>query len=95
MSLSPRTRKRFWVYILECADGTLYTGYTTDIGARIQLHTMGKGAKYTRGRGPFKLAYLKEYQSRSGAMKRERRIKKLTRAQKFALIEEQEGQLYD
>ena len=82
----------YWVYILECGDKTLYTGYTTDIGARIHLHTMGKGAKYTRGRGPFKLAYLKEYETQRGAMRRERQIKKLSKAQKLLLIKKQEGE---
>lgn len=85
--------KRYWVYILECGDGTYYTGYTTDLGARFQLHSMGKGAKYTRGRGPLKLAYFMEYQTQRWAMRQERKIKKLTRAKKKALIDEQEQDL--
>jgi predicted GIY-YIG superfamily endonuclease len=79
----------FWVYILECADGTLYTGWTTDVCTRVMLHIAGKGAKYTRGKGPFKIVYLEEYTSKRAAMRREAAIKKMRRAQKLQLIEEE------
>lgn len=80
-------RKNMWtVYILECADGTYYTGITNDICQRIQAHSDGSGARYTRGRGPFTLKYTEECSSRSEATKREICIKKLTRADKTDLI---------
>lgn len=74
------------VYILECADGTLYTGITNDLDKRIAAHEDGTGAKYTKGRGPFKLLYREECENRSAASKRELAIKKLSRAEKMALI---------
>ncbi|TVQ85532.1 MAG: GIY-YIG nuclease family protein [Micavibrio sp.] len=70
------------VYILECADGSLYTGITNDLASRISAHENGTGAKYTRGRAPFKLVYKEECDSRSHASKREREIKSLKRAEK-------------
>jgi len=75
-----------FVYILECADGTLYTGWTTDIAARIETHNGGTGAKYTRGRGPVKLVYSEQHDSKSAAMRREAEIKKLSREGKLSLI---------
>jgi putative endonuclease len=80
----------YFVYILECRDGTLYTGWTTDICTRVMLHNTGKGAKYTRGRGPFKIAYLVECRTKSAAMRREVRIKKMSRIQKLKLIAEEQ-----
>lgn len=74
------------VYILRCADGTLYTGVTNDLDARLQKHTDGTGAKYTRGRGPFKLLLSEAYPSRGAAQKREAAIKALKKEQKMALI---------
>lgn len=76
----------WFVYILKCADGTLYTGYTNDVNARVKKHNAGKGAKYTNSRLPVVACYTEELDSKSLAMKREYRIKKLTRAQKLALI---------
>ena len=76
----------YYVYILQCGDGTLYTGYTNDLEKRIEKHESGKGAKYTRGRGPFRLVYTEQFSSKQIAMKREYEIKKLTRTEKFALI---------
>jgi len=73
------------VYILECADQTLYTGITNDLDRRIQEHTNGKGAKYTRGRAPIKLLYSELHSSRSQASKREIKIKSLDRATKLQL----------
>jgi len=76
-----------FVYIIQCADDTLYTGWTTDIEARIETHNQGNGAKYTRGRGPVKLVYSEAFEDKSTAMRREAEIKKLTREEKFSLIE--------
>ena len=73
------------VYILECADGSLYTGITTDLEGRIAAHESGKGARYTRGRGPFTLMYSEECDTRSAASKREMSIKSLGRAEKLRL----------
>lgn len=75
-----------YVYILQCGDGTLYTGYTNDLQKRIEKHENGEGAKYTRGRGPFQLVYTENFSTKSLAMKREYEIKKLTRSEKLALI---------
>ncbi|MGF7060455.1 GIY-YIG nuclease family protein [Brassicibacter mesophilus] len=75
-----------YVYIVECSDGTFYTGWTTDINRRIIEHNEGKGAKYTRGRNPIILKHLEEYDTKRQAMKRECEIKKLSREQKIELI---------
>lgn len=75
------------VYILECGDGSLYTGITNDLEARISAHEEGSGAKYTRGRGPFKLVYQEECVDRSRASKREIEIKALSRAEKLNLCQ--------
>lgn len=80
--------KGHYVYILECKDGSFYTGYTTDIVRRVDMHTSGKGAKYTRGRGPFKLKLSETYDTKERAMQREYEIKQLSRAEKIELIEE-------
>ena len=80
---SPKTQ---YVYILRCADGTFYTGWTTDLTARVATHNAGKGAKYTKSRLPVDLIYHEEYDDKREAQARERAIKKLTRAQKEALI---------
>lgn len=76
----------YFAYILLCADGTLYTGYTNDTARREAMHNSGRGAKYTRSRLPVKLVYREELPSRSEAMKREAAIKKLTHEQKLELI---------
>ena len=75
------------VYILRCADGTLYTGIAPDVEKRLQKHNEGKGAKYTRGRTPVELVYREEHPNRAEASKREYQIKELSRAEKLALIE--------
>ncbi len=75
-----------YVYILECADNTLYAGYTTDLDKRIKVHNKGKGAKYTRARLPVKLVYSEIAENKSDALKREYKIKHLTRKQKEELI---------
>lgn len=81
--------KKFYVYILRCADNTLYTGYTDDVATRLKTHngeTAQAGAKYTRGRRPVTLVYSEACDSKSAAMSREARIKKLSRQQKETLI---------
>ncbi|MCI9555779.1 GIY-YIG nuclease family protein [Oscillospiraceae bacterium 50-16] len=76
----------WYVYILRCGDGTFYTGSTDDVERRLAVHRSGKGAKYTRGRGPLELVYQEALPDRSSALRREAAIKKLTRAQKERLI---------
>ena len=74
------------LYILRCGDGSLYTGITTDVEKRLAVHRSGKGAKYTRGRGPLELVYREECADHSAALKRELEIKKLSREEKEQLI---------
>lgn len=76
-----------FVYIAQCADGSFYTGWTTDPERRLREHNAGRGSRYTRTRRPLKLAYLEPQPDRSTAMRRERRIKTYTRDQKQALID--------
>jgi len=76
----------FYVYILECQNGTYYTGYTNDLDNRIKLHNKGLGAKYLRGKSPIELVYLKEYKYYKNAINKEIALKKLTRKQKEELI---------
>lgn len=79
----------WYVYILECSDGTLYTGITTNLDKRLKTHNNGKGAKYTKTRLPVVLKTSFESEDRSSASKEEYRIKQLTRKQKLELINEQ------
>jgi len=81
----------FYVYILQCTDGSFYTGYTKNLAERTKQHENGKGAKYTKSHKPQKIAYVEDLDSRSQAMKRERAIKKLSRQQKIDLINSQEN----
>jgi putative endonuclease len=74
-----------YCYIVECADGTFYTGWATDPERRVKTHNAGRGAKYTRARRPVKLVYVEEQPDRSTAMKRERAIKSLSREKKIKL----------
>jgi putative endonuclease len=76
----------WYVYVLECEDGTLYTGVTTDLARRFEEHQSGRGAKYTRSRGAKRIVYTEPCESRSQAFKREAEIKRLSRAQKIRLI---------
>jgi len=78
----------YCAYILRCADGTLYSGYTADLVARVAMHNAGRGAKYTRARLPVALAYSEAFETKSGAMRRESAFKRMTRAEKLALIAE-------
>lgn len=75
-----------YTYILRCGDGTLYTGWTNDLEARLAAHREGRGAKYTRGRGPLELVYCEAHGNNVAAMRREQEIQKLSRAQKIRLI---------
>ena len=73
------------LYILECSDGTLYTGITDDIERRLRMHNLGKGAKYTRGRTPVILRYTEACEDRSSALRREISVKNLSRSEKLRL----------
>jgi putative endonuclease len=81
-------RTAHYVYVVECADGSLYTGYTTDPERRVAEHNAGDGAKYTRGRTPVTLVHTEAYPSRSEAMSREHEIKQLSRSAKQRLVDE-------
>ncbi|MBI3251491.1 MAG: GIY-YIG nuclease family protein [Candidatus Andersenbacteria bacterium] len=76
----------FFVYMVRCGDGSLYTGWTTDVEKRVAGHNAGKGAKYTRSRLPVELAYSEKFTSKTQAMKREYVIKKISRREKMKLI---------
>jgi predicted GIY-YIG superfamily endonuclease len=76
----------YFVYMVRCADGTLYTGFARDPHARVRVHNSGKGAKYTRSRLPVALVYSEQCESLSAALKRERQLKPWSRSSKEALI---------
>lgn len=76
-----------FVYMLRCKDGSLYTGWTNDLEHRLVMHSSGRGAKYTRGRGPLELVYSEELPDKEAALRRECAIKKLRREQKLALLQ--------
>lgn len=82
----------WYLYILRCGDGSLYTGITTDVPRRLEAHRQGKGAKYTRGRTPLTLCHQEKCGTHSEALKRELAVKALTRAEKEALIQSIPGQ---
>lgn len=75
-----------YVYIIRCKDNSLYTGWTNNLEKRFKAHCEGKGAKYTKGRGPLKLVYFEKYDTKQEAMKREYFIKRLSRKEKLELI---------
>ena len=77
----------FFVYMLRCRDGTLYTGYARDLKKRLETHSKGKGSKYVRTRRPFRLVYSEKLETKSQAMKRENWIKSLNRFDKLRLVE--------
>ena len=81
--------KPAFVYLLKCADSSLYAGWTNDPAARLAAHNSGTGAKYTRARRPVVLAYLERCEDKPAVMRREAELKRMTRAQKLALIDEQ------
>lgn len=80
--------KKNYTYILQCADKSLYTGWTNDLNRRLKAHNQGKAAKYTRSRLPVRLVYVEEHQTKQEAMKREYAIKQLSKAAKLKLIQE-------
>ena len=80
------TEKTWYLYILRCGDGTLYTGITTDVEARLAQHRAGKGAKYTRGRGPLEAVYTEECGDHSAALKRELAVKALSSEEKEKML---------
>lgn len=79
-----------YTYILECSDGSLYTGWTNDIEKRLEAHNAGKGAKYTKSRRPVRLVYLEEFETKEDAMRREYWIKKMKRDEKIKLINQRQ-----
>lgn len=76
-----------YVYIIRCKDKSLYTGWTNNLERRFRAHQEGKGAKYTKGRGPLELVYFEEFEEKIKAMKREYEIKKMSREKKLKMIE--------
>jgi putative endonuclease len=84
-----------FTYILECADGTLYTGWTKDLARRVQAHNDGRGARYTRGRRPVHLVYWETQPSRNAAQRREAVLRRLSRVQKRQLIHAFGGESID
>ncbi|MBP1890083.1 putative endonuclease [Clostridium moniliforme] len=76
-----------YVYIIKCKDNSLYTGWTNNLEERFKAHSEGRGAKYTKGRGPLELVYFEEYENKVDAMKREWKIKKLNKKDKLKLID--------
>ena len=80
---------KWYLYILRCGDGTLYTGISNDVDKRLAAHRAGKGAKYTRGRGPLELVYREELPDHSAALKREYEVKALPRAEKEKLTKDE------
>ena len=86
MKKGPARKNKFLVYIVECRDGTYYTGYTPDLENRLKAHNSGKGAKYTRSRRPVKLVWKRVYKDFRKAVSEEARVKRLTRRQKEGLV---------
>jgi putative endonuclease len=82
----PDADRSHYVYVLRCADDTLYTGYTTDPARRVAEHDAGEGAKYTRGRTPVELVHVERFDTKSGAMSREYAVKQLSRPEKESLV---------
>lgn len=81
-------KKMHYTYMLKCKDNTYYTGYTNDLEKRLKAHNEGKGAKYTKGRGPMELVYYEEYEDKTSAMRREWEIKQLSRSEKESMQKE-------
>lgn len=79
-------RSNHLVYILKCKDDSLYTGYTNNLKRRLKMHQEGKGAKYTRGRGPFQVVYTEKFATKQEALRREFQIKQLSRKEKLQLV---------
>ncbi len=83
---SPKVKKGWFLYVLECSDGTLYTGITNDLSRRLAQHNNGKASRYTRGRLPVKLVHAERCRDRSRALKLEYALKQLSRNEKIAFI---------
>lgn len=81
-----KAEKTYYTYIVECSDGSFYTGYTTDLEKRVACHNAGTGAKYTKSRRPVRLIYSEMYETKHDAMSREARIKLLTHQEKERLV---------
>lgn len=79
---------KHYAYMLRCKDNSIYSGYTTDLDRRLEVHNSGKGAKYTRARLPVKLEYFEEFNDKKEALKREREFKKYTHTEKEKIIKE-------
>lgn len=79
--------KQYFCYMLRCKDGTLYSGYTTDLTKRVATHNAAKGARYTRSRLPVELVYAERHQTKGEALRREAALKKLSRSEKLLMIE--------
>ena len=86
MKKENQERKKHYAYMLRCSDGSIYSGYTTDLHRREKVHNRGKGAKYTRTRLPVKLVYFEEFDNKIDAMKREYAFKQLTHKEKEEII---------
>ncbi len=84
-------RRAWWVYMLRCRDGSLYTGATNDLPARLDRHNAGKGGAYTRSRRPVRLVWLERAANRSRALRREAELKRLTREEKLMLVRTRNG----
>ena len=95
MSRKLARRSKYWVYIVQCRDGTYYTGHTNNLQKRVALHNSGYGSKYLKHRLSVKLVYAKEYRYYKNALRGERNIKKLTRKQKERLIANYENNCRD
>lgn len=85
----------WFVYMLRCGDGSLYTGYTDDVARRLAVHQSGKGGKYTRSHLPVELVYQEELPDKSAALRREIAIKRLSRQEKLALLNQKKGEKND
>ncbi len=83
----------YYVYMLECADGSLYTGWTNNLDKRIRLHNAGRGSKYVRSRLPVQMRYAESFMTQGEAMRHEYALKQLARNEKLALIESQNTSL--
>ncbi len=87
-TVEPPSGEGHYVYVLRCGDGSLYTGYTTDVSRRIGQHKRGEGAKYTRGRTPITLVHVESFDAKPAAMRREYEIKGLSKQEKERLVDQ-------
>ena len=87
MDVQTMMNKENYTYVVKCSDGSLYTGWTTDVTRRVKEHNEGKGAKYTKSRRPVELVYYEAFETKQDAMKREYAIKQLSREEKEKLIQ--------